>query len=154
MGAAGVTAGAQTPATLGVGAANATHNRNALSGSNLWVLRVWVCGCAGVPTARSTQTSQIRHTARWPPLHHATTGGPWRTGADSLRGACTHGGMRADVPRDVCVCAVLVFLKHTKKKAPGGQVPGPGLVFVFASSGACCSPSIPRVRNARLSRLH
>ena len=39
-GAAGVTAGVQTPATFVVGAAKATRNRNALSGSNLRVLRV------------------------------------------------------------------------------------------------------------------
>ena len=39
-GAAGVTAGVQTPATPVVGAAKATRNRNALSGSNLRVLRV------------------------------------------------------------------------------------------------------------------
>ena len=39
-GTAGVTAGVQTPATLVVGASKATLNRNALSGSNLRVLRV------------------------------------------------------------------------------------------------------------------
>ena len=94
MGAAGVTAGVQTPVTLVVGAGKATLIRRTLSGSTpVGDSLVWGAGITRIPQRISATRRTLLHrrAMQQHSLHQAVLRG----------GVRTHGGVRGHVPRPI-----------------------------------------------------